>query len=406
MMMLRARTLFARAPRAHAPHTHISHVSWLLAVEACAPARVTLMPGFAERVSARTSVAASRLLVDEVPAESLVSVELEGADDDAGAAPEVLVECPQRVATHVRVTAGGGGGGGGGVRVAGKLEGDVTLDAHVGDVIVERSLKGARVAVMAARGAVELRGHVEAGDADVFGARGVTAKRVAAARARFAAGDADNGSGSGSGGGVDIGALYCADAALDAARGCGVRVRALHGVVRVSAIGDGPAVRVRGITGAVTLDAPARDARLHFDSPRGLSRVSVGGDVALTFTSAAALRVRIDARAQRVYIVGAGGAFSGQLGLREGTFEAIGELRAAAEGDGDSGLSSDASAERVTGGSGKVREGAPIAGFYGDEGDAAADAAPPTVVVRAGGSVTIAVISYADAMHRAVAEER
>jgi hypothetical protein len=368
---------------------------FLVAVEARGRVHVIVEPRWADAVSASAPGAApGELVLEDAPGERLVSVVLARGSR----ARELRVVVPQRADVHVDAGDGAGddaGGaddgadaGAGGITVLGKLEGALTLRAARGDVVLAGSVRGARVELAAARGAVRVGRSLDAGEAALSGAAGVAARRVSAASVRVDAGGA----------GVALGALYATDARLRAGAGAALRVGSLHGAAAAEAAGAGPRVSVRGVTGALDLRAPARDAAVHFDAPRGASRLAAGGDASVTFARPAAVALRA----------------RGARGVDAPPLDAAGVLRAgedggAAGGAGAGGAGAGGDAARVSGGSGKVREGGAVAGFYDEAArDAArgADAELPSVEVDAGGRATVEVVGYGEAVMRAAADAR
>jgi hypothetical protein len=331
-----ARGLSSRAP----------HLSWLVAVEASSPSRIVIAPGWHSHATASVvpdTDAQARLTVEEAPDESLISIALAG-----GPASELRVVCPERADLHARLSSAGGlrvhsPDAPAGLRIAGKVEGDVTLECAVGDIEVAR-IKGSRVAVTADDGAVRLRGALDAGCAELDGAAGVMTARVAATTFR-----AD-----GRGGGVHIGSVYSSSASVSVSEGGFLRVGGVHGTLRAVAKGGGPPAVLRGITGTLSLNAPGRGVFVHFDAPRGASEIIAGGDVDVHISDTDALSVRVRVRARSVLFSEAAAA----------------ETTDALETDGSRTflLRGRAAGEEIArnGGSGKIREGSGIMGFWSD----------------------------------------
>lgn len=361
-----------------------SRVGWLVAIESTGP--VAVEPGWNDSV--RAWVGNDDLSLDEVEDERLVSI----VSSHSTVITRVVV--PQRADLHVAAA-------GGGVAVSGKIEGDATIECGAGDVVFSGSIKGERVLINARAGRIVAHRAIEAAEADLAGAAGIHVLRISALRvkAKVNGGDGD----------LFVGALYSADARLATAGEGGVRVTAIHGSTSVDAPTSGSRISLRGITGAVSVTSGAsRPVSVHFDSARGKSVINAGGDVNVSFTtSTGAVRVSVLRAEGGVCVIGTsvpGGEFEGLV----------------------NGATPQTSTNKAIGGSGKIREGAKITGFYeektensGTATDSAAEEpqavaradgvemeVPPRVTVTSGGRVTIEVIDYAESIRRAALEKK
>jgi hypothetical protein len=341
--------------------TASSRTGWLVAVDAAGP--VSIEPEWSDTVVAWINN--TRFDAEDIVSEKLSSV----VSNDAQASLRVTM--PQRADLHASSRAGD-------VRVSGKIEGDVTVNSDAGDVRFDGSIKGATVAAAAARRLLALRA-IESLDATLAGDGGVDALRISAARVRVESRAGD----------VRVGAIYSADAQLRVEGSGRLGVSAIHGAVRVAAPAAGARVSLRGITGSVNVSAGDRPIFLHFDSPRGSSAVDALGDVSVTMNAPVAVRVAVTAAKGATVLgeIARGGTFSGLVRI-------LAEKGAAAGGSG--------------GGSGKIREGAAITGFYEEPGLAASaadsDAAAASISIRSAGTVSIRVVDYAEAAMMAAAE--
>ena len=347
-----------------------SHLLWLVAVEASSPSRIVITPGWHNHATASvpSDVCRTRLDVEEAPDESLISITLA-----TGSATELRVDCPERVDLHARLSAPGRRSitdplcTPAALCVTGKLEGDVTLECGLGDIEVGR-IKGARVAITADQGAVRLRGALDARSAELDGSAGVTTARVAATTFRA----------NGHGGGVDVSAIYSSSATMSVTQGGCLRIGGVHGTARAVAEGGGPPAILRGITGTLNLNAAERGALVHFDAPRGESEIIAGGDVDVQFTDSATLSVRLHVRARSVSF--SEGADVETVGVTDDGSRTF-LLRGHTAGNEISGN---------RGGSGKIREGSGITGFWSDgKGDAGS-----SLSVSTGGTVNIRILKY------------
>jgi hypothetical protein len=339
--------------------TTSSRTGWLVAVDAAGP--VFVEPEWNDTVVAWINN--TRFDSEDIVSEKLSSV----VSDDALASLRVTM--PQRADLHASSRAGD-------VRVSGKIEGDVTVNSDAGDVRFDGSIKGATVTAAAARRVVALRA-IESLDATLAGDGGVDALRISAARVRVES----------RAGGIRVGAIYSADAQLRVEGSGRLGVSAIHGAVRVTAPSAGARVSVRGITGSVNVSAGDRPIYLHFDSPRGSSSVDALGDVSVTINAPVAVRVAVKAEKGATVLgeIARGGSFSGLVRI----------------------LAKDAVAGGSGGGSGKIREGAAITGFYEEPGPAASadsDEAAASISIRSAGAVSIRVVDYAEAAMMAAAE--
>ena len=382
-----------------------SRVGWLVAIEAGGSLNVE--SNWNDSV---TAVCKNNLSIEEVETERLVSIvtsQQQQQQQQQQQHDDILrVTIPQRADLHAVADRN--------VCILGKLEGDATIESKMGDVVLSGSVKGSRIAVTALEGSVIAKRAIEAADADLRGHRGIDILRISALRVRATVSG-------GSIGDLIIGAIYSAHAVLNVSGIGGVRVSALHGCATVNALASGALVSLRGITGSVIMKTGMRPVCIHFDSPRGISSIDAEGDVTLTFTAPTKVHVTALGRGNesQIYLHGS---------LLRGTNQFDGIIK---------GVDSDEimikNARNASGGSGKIREGNEISGFYDEknhvttndlyhengshkESDITTTAATATttdatlttsVNVISNGRITIEVIDYATAIMRgAVAEKR
>lgn len=235
-----------------------------------------------------------------------------------GAAPAsaVVVECRVPQSTSVFAAACLG------VDVAGRLEGDVTLEAGAAADVAVDKLRGSDI-VLLAGGDVEVRSVVEGERVEVVAGGAVSVKRAMAGAVALHAKAA----------GISVGSLYAARAELRAAGE--VDLGSAHGVVVAASAGGG--VTISGLSGGASVEA-AGDVAVHVDKlnaasmgdsgieggvdgadgagAAALALRSVGGGVALTMAPAVAARLR----------VAAGGAVAAGKWLTEAQREQEGAL--------------------------------------------------------------------------------
>jgi len=278
------------------------------------------LPGASLRLVSDWSDEASVRAVGLPSGADLVVGEGEGANSATvvltGAVPAaaVVVECRVPQSTSVFAAACLG------VDVAGRLEGDVTLEAGAAADVVVDKLRGSDI-VLLAGGDVEVRAVVEGERVEVVAGGAVSVKRAMAGAVAMRAKAA----------GLSVGSLYAARAELRAAGE--VDLGSAHGVVVAASAGGG--VTISGLSGGASVEA-AGDVAVHVDKlnaasmgdsgtegggadgagAAALALRSVGGGVALTMAPAVAARLR----------VGAGGAVAAGKWLTEARREQEGAL--------------------------------------------------------------------------------
>lgn len=269
--------------------------------------------------------------------------------------------------------------GQGKVTVNEKLEGSCNIVTDGGDVFFASTIRGESISVDAGSGGAVVFRKVLEGDSNITG-RCISAKKVMGNNViMHAAGEK-----------VDIGACYAATATITSEGAGPVVIGGVHGHCDVTATGD---VSISGITGSVAVTARHGKVDLQYDSARlgpstagaaagdgGSHVIDAEGDINVVFVPPVAVRIRASAPRGVAVDPAQGGA---------GSFQQFGS-----DGTGNAGVMADSNTHRlsgilsvavapldsadVRGGSGKVRDGNAITGFYFSNAPASSSA-PPTL---------------------------
>ena len=256
------------------------------------------LPGASLRVVSDWSDEASVRVLRMPPGGTLAVGAGEGANSamvSLADAPGTVVECRVPQSTNVVAAACRG------VDVAGRLEGDVLLEAtdESASVAVDK-LRGSDI-VLNAGGDVDVRGVVEGERVALMAGSRVTVKKAMSDSVRIECGGArevgDHGSAVSTGVAVppvlSVGSLYAAETTLHSAGSGGVDVGSAHGFMRVVA---GGAVAVSGLSGGadvVTVGAGSLHVdKLDLGARAHIALRSAAGDVAVTLAPEVEVQLR------------------------------------------------------------------------------------------------------------------
>jgi len=288
----------------------------------------------------------------------------EESESKLSAAASVTVNVPQRMETSLEC--------GGGVVVSGKLEGTSDMFA-AGDIVLKGTLRGAYIDLVSRQGWVRAERVLE-GVSRVEGALGVSCAKVLGERCSLRGGEG--------GGGVHVGAIYCGDLAIESCAGGDVDVGSLHGSARVVCNGGG-VVKLRGVTGQVLVEGSPAGVDIQFDSVRGESKImGCTGDVSVVLCPPVLVRLDLNGGGTLDVDAGIGGTFNRDTG----------ELVCYGGSEGMVG------GEVGGGGSGKIREGVEISGWWergwSSGGAPQSPPSPTTITVHSFGKIRVSVLNY------------
>jgi hypothetical protein len=351
-----------------------SEISWLLSVSAASA--IHLSPGAHSHVSVPASAA---VRLTRSPAEQQVTVV--GSD----ASTPLAVTLPQRMESEVQGSAS--------VRIAGKLEGSCTVQA-VGDIDAVGTLRGAYLDLESTGGRVEVRRGME-GVSSVRAATGLACARAMGERVtlRTAAGALHVGAAFG-----DITLEHTAPAAAPGAASAppaSVFLGGAHGSAHVFSA-SAPVV-ARGITGRLRVTGAPAACTAQFDSLRGDSSLdNVQGSVTVHVCPPVSLRLQVAAGGGLHVFPGPGGSYVDGLLVSAASGAAP---EAGREGAGEG-------AGSGQGGSGKIREGSAITGWWNYSEGAAGGSGPSTLSISCQGEARVYVQSYAEKLQAEAAQAK
>ncbi len=329
-----------------------SEIGWLLS--ASSAHAVHLHPGAHARVQAPPGSPAT---LTRAPAEQLVSAE-------CASAPLVL-HTPQRMESEVQ--------SGGSVHIHGKLEGSCAVRAR-GDIVAAGTLRGAYVDLQSAEGRVDVMKVLE-GVSAVRARLGLRCARAMGERMalRTEAGELHVGAAFG-----EV-TLEHAAAAAPPPAGAGahcVHLGGVHGSARI--LSASAPVTAVGVTGRLRVSGAPAACTAQFDSVRGdCSITGVAGSVEVRVCPPLRLQLRVAAGGGLRVDAGPGGSFEGGVLVAPGPAAGAGEADPAGRG-----------------GSGKIRDGSAITGWWSQEPEGGAEGSAATLTISCSGSASVTVQTY------------